>query len=75
MQISKCIKEVWTASKCYISIKIDLDTIDKLRLNLDIHSVASAIVAGKCKESRVPVLNLLKSENICIVEGCKDKVR
>ncbi len=74
-QVSKYIKEVSTATKCYISIKIDLDAIDKLHLDLDIHSVASAILVGKCKDSRVPILNLLKSENICVVEGCKDKVR
>ncbi len=73
--MTKHIKEVCTERQCYISVKLDLDTINKLHLDLDIYSVANAILAGKCKDPRVPVLNLLKSENISIVEGRKDKVK
>ncbi len=72
--MTEYIKEVWTSTQCYISVKLDLDTIDKLHLDLDIHSVVSAILAGKCKDARIPALNLLKPENVCIVERCKDKV-
>ncbi|GME80086.1 unnamed protein product [Ambrosiozyma monospora] len=47
------IEDVYKESQCYLQVKVDLKTIDKLQLELTIDQIASAIVAApKLKISR-----------------------
>ncbi|KAL6060056.1 DNA-directed RNA polymerase subunit [Balamuthia mandrillaris] len=46
-QIAKYIKEVYTAATCYISIKLDVEAIHALQLEVNAHSVRSAILGTK----------------------------
>ncbi|GMG21676.1 unnamed protein product [Ambrosiozyma monospora] len=47
------IEDVYKESQCYLQVKVDLKTIDKLQLELNIDQIASAIVAApKLKISR-----------------------
>lgn len=46
------IEDVYKESQAYLQIKIDLDTIEKLQLELTIDQIANAIVASKLKIPR-----------------------
>ena len=43
-EVSKYLKEVYSADDCYISIELDLEAIEQLKLNITVHSVRNSIV-------------------------------
>ncbi|OMJ08652.1 DNA-directed RNA polymerase III subunit rpc1 [Smittium culicis] len=47
--IAECIEEVYRPSQCYLGIKIDLKTLEKLQLELTLDQIASAIARCKLK--------------------------
>ncbi|OLY84404.1 DNA-directed RNA polymerase III subunit rpc1 [Smittium mucronatum] len=47
--IAECIEEVYRPSQCYLGIKIDLKTLEKLQLELTLDQIASAISRSKLK--------------------------
>ncbi|PVU95919.1 hypothetical protein BB561_001508 [Smittium simulii] len=47
--IAECIEEVYRPSQCYIGIKIDLKTIEKLQLELTLNQIATALATSKLK--------------------------
>jgi len=47
--ISKYIKEVYSPKGCYLSIKLDLDVIEKLKLELSIDQIIQSILKTRKK--------------------------
>jgi DNA-directed RNA polymerase III subunit RPC1 len=74
-EVSLCLKEVYSADRCYISILLDLDAIEQLKLNVDALSVRLAILRGIPGVTRVPVLRSLKDSDILVKKGSKDRLR
>ena len=46
-EISKYIKEVYTPQGCYLRIKIDADTLNLLKIELDMDQIKSSIISSK----------------------------
>ena len=74
-EVCSCMKEVYTSDKCYISISLDLDAIEQLKLNVDALSVRHAILRGVPGVTRPPILRSLKESDIHVKKGCKDRLR
>jgi len=58
--ITVFIKEVYTKSGCYLLIKLDLETIENLKLDLNINQIVEAIIkapAVKIKQKNATILN------------------
>jgi DNA-directed RNA polymerase III subunit RPC1 len=61
--IAEYIKEVYTPRGCYLSIKLDLDAIEALKLELNIDTVRRAIIQTpkiKVKEKNIVVISVKK---------------
>ena len=63
--ITEYIKEVYTKTGCFLLIKLDLETIDNLKLDLNINQVVYWI-------TKAPLLKIKK--NISILSDCKIKI-
>mmetsp|Transcript_14938 Transcript_14938/g.17148 ORF Transcript_14938/g.17148 Transcript_14938/m.17148 type:complete len:1480 (-) Transcript_14938:355-4794(-) len=76
-EISSCITEVYDSSRCYISIKLNMETIEQLKLNLDANSVRRSILfpLRRFGTSRPPVLRMLQEEHIRVKKGSSAKLR
>jgi len=74
-EIAIYIKEVYSSTKCYISILIDMDAIDQLRLEIDAFTVRTSILRGARGQTRAPVLRGLKEANVLVKKGSKSKLR
>jgi len=74
-EISSYIREVYAPTKCYVSVELDLDAIDQLKLNIDVHSVRKSILKGTRGQSRPPILRLLKDYHVKVKTGSKSKLR
>ena len=58
--IAKYIKEVYTPRGCYLEVKLDIDAITALKLELTIHDVKNAIIKTpkiKVKENKIEVID------------------
>lgn len=61
--IAKYIKEVYTPRGCFLEVKLDLNTIDALKLELSINDVKNAILKTpkmKVKERNIEVIDSKK---------------
>ena len=74
-EISTYIKEVYAPDKCYISIQLDMDAIDQLKLDIDAYTVRRSILRGSRGVTRPAVLRSLKDENVQIKKGSISKLR
>lgn len=74
-EVSLCMKEVYSSEKCYISIALDLDAIEQLKLNVDAISVRRAILRGTPGVTKPPIIRSLKENDIHIRKGSKSKLR
>lgn len=74
-EVSEYFKEVYSADKCYISVSLNLDAIEQLKLNVDAMSVRHAILRGTPGVTRLPILRSLKENDIQIKKGSKSKLR
>lgn len=74
-EVSTYIKEVYSGDDCYLSIKLDMDAIDQLRLNIDAMSVRKSILKGVRGQTRPPVLRSLSDRHVMIKKGSKSKLR
>ncbi|KAH3759278.1 RNA polymerase III largest subunit [Pelomyxa schiedti] len=61
-EITQYIKEVITAEQCYLSIKLDMQTITSLQLGLTASSVRRALISH-CKEEKVK----LREDNVTLL--------
>ena len=65
-EIVHYIKEVHSIHESYVSIKLDMDTIQKLHLNINAYTVKQSILHNQGTASRPPVLRSLKEKNIAV---------
>lgn len=74
-EVAKYMKEVYSADKCYISIELDLEAIEQLKLNVDAASVRHAILHGVPGVTRNPTLRALKDGDVKLKKGSNAKLR
>eukprot|EP00536_Pseudo-nitzschia_multiseries_P010257 jgi/Psemu1/319821/estExt_fgenesh1_pm.C_3060011 len=74
-QVSKYIKEVISPNACYISIELDMDAIDQLKLNVDSESVRNSVLRGCRGVTRPAILRLLDDVDVKVKRGCNNKLR
>jgi len=73
--VTKRMKEVYSSNGCYISIELDMDIIDKVKLNVDAFVVRNAILKGTRGVTRNATLRLLDEESVLIKKGSTSKLR
>jgi DNA-directed RNA polymerase III subunit RPC1 len=67
--------QVYSKNSCFISIELDLDAIEQLKLNVDAHSARRAILFGVRGATRNSVLRSLKDNSVLIKRGSSSKLR
>jgi DNA-directed RNA polymerase III subunit RPC1 len=74
--IVRYIKEVHCSQGSYISIRLDTNVIKNLHLNVNAHTVRTAILNSVLSaDIRSPVLRLLKERNVYTVGNNNDRLR
>ncbi|CAM9833807.1 unnamed protein product [Pylaiella littoralis] len=68
-QVAVYMKEVFSASECFIAIKLDMHTIQDLHLDVNVHTVRHSILKGSFGETRPRVLRDLKPQHVVISGG------
>ena len=71
-EVAKYIKEVYSPESCYVSVEIDLQAIEQLKLNVDVYSVRRAILGGVKGDK---ILKSLSEDGVLIKRGSKSKLR
>jgi len=74
-EVSKYIKEVYSPLGCYISINLDMDAIEQLKLNVDNESVRRSILFGSRGITRPPALRALGEQDVKLKKGSTSKLR
>jgi DNA-directed RNA polymerase III subunit RPC1 len=74
-EVCMYMKEVYSSNKCYISILLDLDAIEQLKLNVDAQSVRQAVLRGTPGVTRSPILRSLKENDVQIKKGSNARLR
>ena len=68
-EVSKYLKEVYSSDNCYISIELDLEAIEQLKLNVTIQSVRDSILnasrGDKILRSLAPTSVMIKRNSKC----------
>jgi DNA-directed RNA polymerase III subunit RPC1 len=80
-EVSLSIREVFATNSCYISITLDMEAIELLKLDVDASSVRISILAGRMAQgggrtaARSALINQLEPLDVRIRRGAKDKLR
>jgi DNA-directed RNA polymerase III subunit RPC1 len=80
-EVSLYIREVFATSSCYISIVLDMEAIELLKLDVDAASVRNSILAGRMAQGggrtvpRNALINQLEPLDVRLRRGAKDKLR
>lgn len=74
-EVAKYMKEVYAADKCYISIELDLEAIEQLKLNVDAASVRHSILHGSPGVTRSLILRSLGDSDVKLKSGSSSKLR
>lgn len=74
-QVAKCFKEVYSSERYYMSVELDLDAIEQLKLNIDAQSVRDSILDGTPGVTRNIIMRSLKPEDVLIKKGSNSKLR
>jgi DNA-directed RNA polymerase III subunit RPC1 len=74
-EVVKYMKEVYSPNGCYISVELDMEAIEQLKLNVDIFTARHAILKGTRGVTRNTTLRLLKDEHVLVKKGSKSKMR
>jgi DNA-directed RNA polymerase III subunit RPC1 len=74
-EISNSIKEVYSPTKCYISIHLDMEAIEQLKLDIDAFAVRDAILNAVRGVTRSAVLRALKETDVLVKKGDISKLR
>jgi len=74
-QISEYLKEIYTEKECYISVKLDMEAIEQLKLNIDAMTVRQSILSGARGVTRATILRGLKPHQVKVKEGSKSRLR
>ncbi|CAB1112757.1 unnamed protein product [Ectocarpus sp. CCAP 1310/34] len=68
-QVAVYMKEVFSASECFIAIKLDMHAVQDLHLDINVHTVRHSILKGNFGETRPRVLRDLKPQHVVISGG------
>jgi DNA-directed RNA polymerase III subunit RPC1 len=74
-EVAKLMKEVYSRKHCYISVELDMNAIEQLKLNVDAYTVRNAIIQGARRATRNVVLRSLGEDHVSIKKGSKSKFR
>lgn len=74
-EVSEYIKEVYSPDGCYISVKLDMDAIEQLKLNIDAFSVRRAILNNRPGSTRSPTLRNLAESHIKVKKASNSRLR
>lgn len=74
-EVSKSMKEVYSPKGNYISIELDMDAIEQLKLNINVFSARTAILKGTRGTTRNATLRQLKDEHVLVKKGSNSKLR
>jgi DNA-directed RNA polymerase III subunit RPC1 len=74
-EVSRYIKEVFSPDNCYISIALDMEAIEQLKLNVDAFSVRNSILSGTRGVTRNVLIRQLEPRDVRIKRGSKAKLR
>lgn len=74
-EVCMYMKEVYSPNKCYVSILLDLDAIEQLKLNVDAQSVRQSILRGTPGVTRSPILRSLKDHDVQLKKGSSARLR
>lgn len=74
-EVAKYMKEVYAADQCYISIELDLEAIEQLKLNVDAATVRHSILHGSPGITRNATLRALKDSDVKLRKGSHSKLR
>ncbi|KAL7458935.1 hypothetical protein ACHAWC_010656, partial [Mediolabrus comicus] len=73
-EICSYMKEVYH-EECYLSIQLDMEAIEQLRLNIDARTVRRCILKGIRGQTRPPILRCLADRHVIVKKGSKSKLR
>lgn len=71
-EVCRYFKEVYSAGSCYISIQLDLEAIEQLKLNVTVQSVRASIIAST---QGGKILRTVKEPHVKIKRKSKSKLR
>lgn len=74
-EISKHIREIHCADQSYISVKLDMDAIRNLHLNVDAFSIRWCILKGITGSGKHPVLRMLKDKHVLVTNSKGNELR
>ncbi len=74
-EVSSYIKEVYSSGDSYLSIQLDMDAIQQLRLDIDAMTVRRCILKGVSGQTKPPILRSLTERHVLIKKGSKSKIR
>ena len=75
-EIAEYVREVHSPEMSYVSIKLDMVTIQNLHLNVNAHTVRDAILNHVVASSvKSPELRLLKDKHVLVISGKADRLR
>lgn len=74
-QICSSIVEVYAPESCHISVTLDLDAIDKLKLGIDAHSIRERILKGAPGGTRPSILRSLTEKHVLLHHSKPNKIR
>ena len=74
-EISSYVKEVYASGQCYVTIQLDMEAIDQLKLNIDAFTVRRSILYGSRGQTKPLILRLLKEAHIKVKRGSNSKLR
>ena len=73
-EICSYMKEVYH-EECYLSIQLDMEAIEQLRLNIDARTVRRCILKGIRGQTRPPILRCLADRHVIVKKGSKSRLR
>lgn len=73
-EITDCICEVHSAKQSYIYIKLDMEAIQNLHLNVNAHTIKASILQG-IGAPKAAVLRALRDKHVMVVGGKGNKLR
>eukprot|EP00977_Amphora_coffeiformis_P014298 scaffold3953_cov169-Amphora_coffeaeformis.AAC.19 len=71
-EVSKYLKEVYSSNSCYVSIELDLEAIEQLKLNVTVQSVRQSILRANRNDK---ILKSLSPHSVMIKRNSKTKLR
>jgi len=74
-QVCKSITEVYAPESCHITVTLDLEAMDKLKLEIDAESIRQRILKGIPGQTRPSVLRSLTEKHVFLHRSKGNKIR